>query len=133
MYAPGDVRVEDRPEPTIQKPTDAIIRLSATCVCGSDLWPYRGADPVDEPIPMGHENAGIVEDVGESAAAFDQRADRAALQTDEQITVPMSGHSAIGDPRWPLADQRLRGDMGSGFLRGSRPRHPGTPGPGSGR
>ena len=44
MHAPGDVRVEDRPEPTILKPTDAIIRLSAACICGSDLWPYRGAD-----------------------------------------------------------------------------------------
>ncbi len=64
MYAPGDVRVEDRPEPTILKPTDAIIRLSATCVCGSDLWPYRGADDVSEPTPMGHEYAGIVEEVG---------------------------------------------------------------------
>jgi len=64
MYAPGDVRVEDRPEPAILKPTDAIIRLSATCICGSDLWPYRGADKVDEPMPMGHEYAGIVEEVG---------------------------------------------------------------------
>lgn len=64
MYAPGDVRVEDRPDPTIQKPTDAVIRLSATCICGSDLWPYRGADSVDEPLPMGHEYVGIVEEVG---------------------------------------------------------------------
>src|SRR5918998_1606788 len=64
MHAPGDVRVEDRPEPTILKPTDAIIRLSATCICGSDLWPYRGVDAVGEPLPMGHEYAGIVEDVG---------------------------------------------------------------------
>jgi threonine dehydrogenase-like Zn-dependent dehydrogenase len=64
MYAPGDVRVEDRPEPQIRKATDAIIRLSATCICGSDLWPYRGADPIDGPSPMGHEYAGIVEEVG---------------------------------------------------------------------
>jgi threonine dehydrogenase-like Zn-dependent dehydrogenase len=64
MYSPGDVRVEDRPEPRILKPTDAVIRLSATCICGSDLWPYRGADPVNEPSPMGHEYAGIVEEVG---------------------------------------------------------------------
>ncbi len=64
MYAPGVVRVEDRPEPAILKPTDAIIRLSATCICGSDLWPYRGADKVDESMPMGHEYAGIVEEVG---------------------------------------------------------------------
>ena len=64
MYAPGDVRVEDRPEPTILKPTDAVIRLTATCICGSDLWPYRGADHVSRPTPMGHEYAGIVEEVG---------------------------------------------------------------------
>ncbi len=64
MYAPGDVRVEDRPEPAIQKPTDAIIKLSATCICGSDLWPYRGTDAVADAIPMGHEYVGIVEEVG---------------------------------------------------------------------
>ena len=70
MYAPGDVRVEDRPEPIIQKPTDAVIRLSATCICGSDLWPYRGTDPVGEPIPMGHEYVGIVEEVGSEVTAI---------------------------------------------------------------
>ena len=64
MYAPSDVRVEDRPEPTILKSTDAVIRLTATCICGSDLWPYRGADDVSGPTPMGHEYAGIVEEVG---------------------------------------------------------------------
>jgi threonine dehydrogenase-like Zn-dependent dehydrogenase len=64
MYGPGDVRVEDRDEPWIVKATDAIIRLSATCVCGSDLWSYRGLEAVDGPTPMGHEYVGIVEDVG---------------------------------------------------------------------
>src|SRR5690242_7128374 len=64
LHAPGDVRVEERPDPTIEKPTDAIIRLSATCVCGSDLWPYRGIDTGDGPSPMGHEYVGIVEEVG---------------------------------------------------------------------
>ena len=64
LYAPGEVRVEERDDPTITEPTDAVIKLSATCVCGSDLWPYRGADPVDEPSPMGHEYAGIVQEVG---------------------------------------------------------------------
>jgi threonine dehydrogenase-like Zn-dependent dehydrogenase len=70
MHAPGDVRVEDRPEPTILKPTDAIVRLSATCICGSDLWPYRGADPITEPSPMGHEYAGIVEEVGAAVSTI---------------------------------------------------------------
>jgi threonine dehydrogenase-like Zn-dependent dehydrogenase len=64
MYGPGDVRVEERDEPRIVEPTDAIIRLAATCICGSDLWPYRGLDTPDWPIPMGHEYAGIVEEVG---------------------------------------------------------------------
>src|SRR5438128_11286401 len=64
LYAPGDVRFEERDDPTIVKPTDAIIRMSATCVCGSDLWPYRGFNPSAEPSPMGHEYCGIVEEVG---------------------------------------------------------------------
>ena len=64
LYGPGDVRFEERPVPTIQQPTDAIIRITATCVCGSDLWPYRGLQPSAEPTPMGHEYCGIVEDVG---------------------------------------------------------------------
>lgn len=63
MYGPGDVRVEDREDPKIIEPTDAIIRLSATCICGSDLWPYRGAEPVDHQV-MGHEYVGIVEEIG---------------------------------------------------------------------
>jgi threonine dehydrogenase-like Zn-dependent dehydrogenase len=64
LYGPGDVRVETRDDPTIQKPTDAILRLSASCICGSDLWPYRGAQPVEQPVPMGHEYVGVVEEVG---------------------------------------------------------------------
>ncbi|MFE3452224.1 zinc-dependent alcohol dehydrogenase family protein [Nonomuraea sp. NPDC059194] len=64
LHAPGDVRVEEIGEPKITAPTDAIIRLSAACVCGSDLWPYRGVEAVDQPVPMGHEYVGIVEEVG---------------------------------------------------------------------
>jgi len=64
LYAPRDVRFEERDDPTILEPTDAIIRLSATCVCGSDLWPYRGIETVEGPAPMGHEYVGIVEQVG---------------------------------------------------------------------
>jgi threonine dehydrogenase-like Zn-dependent dehydrogenase len=64
LHAPGDVRVEDRPDPRIEKPTDAVIRLTATCVCGSDLWPYRGIEKIDGPTHMGHEYAGVVEEVG---------------------------------------------------------------------
>ena len=64
LYGPRDIRFEDRPEPKITKPTDAIIRLSATCVCGSDLWPYRGIQKIEQPMAMGHEYCGIVEEVG---------------------------------------------------------------------
>ena len=64
LYGTRDVRVEERLDPQIVEPTDAVIRLPVTCVCGSDLWPYRGVDPVTQPTPMGHEYAGIVEAVG---------------------------------------------------------------------
>ncbi|GGG30103.1 IMP dehydrogenase [Rhodococcoides trifolii] len=63
MVAPGDVRVEDRPDPVIQEPTDAIIEVAAACVCGSDLWPYRGVDDADH-TPMGHEYVGTVVEIG---------------------------------------------------------------------
>jgi threonine dehydrogenase-like Zn-dependent dehydrogenase len=64
IYAPRDVRVEERDDPKLILPTDAIVRLSATCVCGSDLWPYRGLEAVDGPTPMGHEYVGVVEQLG---------------------------------------------------------------------
>lgn len=64
LYGPGDIRFEDRETPTIIEPSDAIIRIAATCVCGSDLWPYRGLQPAKDPSPMGHEYCGFVEEVG---------------------------------------------------------------------
>jgi threonine dehydrogenase-like Zn-dependent dehydrogenase len=70
IYAPGDVRVEQRDDPKIIQPTDAVLRLSATCVCGSDLWAWRGTDPVTQPTPMGHEYAGVVEEVGGGVRAI---------------------------------------------------------------
>jgi threonine dehydrogenase-like Zn-dependent dehydrogenase len=70
LYGPRDVRFEQRPAPTILEPTDAIIRLSATCICGSDLWPYRGANPITEPTPMGHEYCGTVEEIGRGVVSI---------------------------------------------------------------
>src|SRR3954470_20211071 len=70
LYAPRDVRFEERADPTIVEPTDAIIRMSATCVCGSDLWPYRGISPTAEPTPIGHEYCGIVEEVGRAVTSI---------------------------------------------------------------
>ena len=66
LYGPRDVRFEERESPKIVEPTDAVIRISLTCVCGSDLWPYRGISPVAEPTAMGHEYCGIVEEVGKA-------------------------------------------------------------------
>ncbi|MGW4494952.1 zinc-dependent alcohol dehydrogenase family protein [Streptomyces sp. NPDC004376] len=64
IHAPGDVRFETLEDPKILRPTDAIIRTVVTCVCGSDLWPYRGLEPIGEPHPMGHEYVGVVEETG---------------------------------------------------------------------
>ncbi|MGW6696924.1 zinc-dependent alcohol dehydrogenase family protein [Nocardia sp. NPDC055049] len=64
IHAPGDIRVEQLPDPRIEAPTDAIIRTVATCVCGTDLWVYRGIEAVHEPQPMGHEYIGVIEEVG---------------------------------------------------------------------
>src|SRR5690348_4774714 len=64
LHGPRDVRFEEREAPKITKPTDAVIKISVTCVCGSDLWPYRGIQPIAQPTPMGHEYCGIVQEVG---------------------------------------------------------------------
>src|SRR3954453_6139384 len=70
LYGPGDVRFDDRAEPSIVEPTDAIISLPATCICGSDLWPYRGLNPATGPAPMGHEYCGFVGEVGRAIKAI---------------------------------------------------------------
>ncbi|WP_309130985.1 zinc-dependent alcohol dehydrogenase family protein [Brevibacterium sp.] len=64
MHAPGDVRTDEVEKATIVEPTDAVIRVTAACICGSDLWPYRGIEEVNQPTPMGHEYIGVVEEVG---------------------------------------------------------------------
>src|SRR5947207_1453533 len=70
LYGPRDVRFEERETPKITKPTDAVISISATCVCGSDLWPYRGLQPINGATPMGHEYCGIVEEVGSAVRSI---------------------------------------------------------------
>src|SRR2546429_2108495 len=121
LYAPRDVRFEERDDPTIVKPTDAIIRMSATCVCGSDLWPYRGISPVAQPTPMGHEYCGIVEEVGRAVTsvkpgqfvigsffASDNTCPncKAGYQSSCQHKV-FVGDAQAGRPRVPLADGNL--------------------------
>ena len=130
MYAPGDVRVEDRPEPTILEPTDAIIRLTATCICGSDLWPYRGVEPVDH-TAMGHEYVGIVEEIGDAVrtvsvgdfvvgsfvlsdntceicrAGFQSRCEHAQFASGmqaEKARIPLADGTLVATPGQPDAD-----------------------------
>jgi threonine dehydrogenase-like Zn-dependent dehydrogenase len=71
IHGPGDIRVENLPEPRIVQPTDAVIRTVAACVCGSDLWDYRGINPIAGPTPIGHEYVGIVEEVGDDVASIE--------------------------------------------------------------
>ncbi|MGB7988876.1 MAG: zinc-dependent alcohol dehydrogenase family protein [Candidatus Methylophosphatis roskildensis] len=70
LYGPHDIRFEDRETPKIVEPTDALIRIAVTCVCGSDLWPYRGLQPINAPTPMGHEYCGVVEEVGSAVRSI---------------------------------------------------------------
>ncbi len=64
IYGARDIRLEDQPDPVIKAPTDAVVKVVAACVCGSDLWYYRGDNPIEEPFRIGHEFVGIVEEVG---------------------------------------------------------------------
>ena len=77
FHGPRDVRCEKVPEPKIVHPTDAIIRLSASCICGSDLWPYRGLNEVTGPQAMGHEDRGVVEEIGTAVTSSNLAAQRA--------------------------------------------------------
>jgi threonine dehydrogenase-like Zn-dependent dehydrogenase len=70
LHGPGDIRLETLDDPQMIEPSDAIIRLSATCICGSDLWPYRGVDAIEGVMPMGHEYCGIVRDVGSAVTTI---------------------------------------------------------------
>jgi threonine dehydrogenase-like Zn-dependent dehydrogenase len=134
IHAPGDVRFEEREDPTIIEPTDAILRMSATCVCGSDLWDYRGINPVTSPTPMGHEYCGIVESVGREVTAIkpgqfvigsffasDNTCEicRAGYQTGcphrqlvgangaqaEYLRVPLADGTLVATPEVPIDDQ----------------------------
>src|SRR3954467_1148353 len=64
MYSAGDVRVQDVPDATIADPTDALVRVTSACICGSDLWPYASMEPSETGQSMGHEAIGVVEEVG---------------------------------------------------------------------
>ncbi|MGF9648805.1 alcohol dehydrogenase catalytic domain-containing protein [Pseudarthrobacter oxydans] len=70
MYGPGDVRVEDVPDSVIKHPTDALVRVTASCICGSDLHPYHSMSPENGPARMGHEFIGVIEDIGSAVATL---------------------------------------------------------------
>ena len=70
IHAAGDIRVEEVPDPVIKKPTDAIVKITAGCICGSDLWPYRGENPIRSGSTIGHECIGVVEEVGSEVRDF---------------------------------------------------------------
>lgn len=70
IHGPGDIRVEDRNYPTVQLPTDVVVKVTAACVCGSDLWPYRGVKPTHQPSAIGHEFIGTVESIGDDVTTL---------------------------------------------------------------
>ena len=70
IYGAGDIRVEDVPDPTLQNPTDAIVRITHSCICGSDLWPYAKRPATEQPDRIGHEFLGVIEQVGSDVSGF---------------------------------------------------------------
>ena len=70
IHGPRDIRLEDRPQPTVDAPTDAVLRVTAGCICGSDLWPYRGENEIDPGATIGHEMVGVIEEVGAEVTSF---------------------------------------------------------------
>ncbi len=104
LHAPGDVRLDPRGDPTITEPTDAIVRLAATCICGSDLWPYRGIEAIDGPTPMGHEYAGIVEEVGDAVTTIqpDQFVVGSFFASDNTCEICRTGYQSSCMHRQPV-------------------------------
>jgi threonine dehydrogenase-like Zn-dependent dehydrogenase len=121
LYGAGDVRVEDRPEPTVQSPTDAIVRLAATCICGSDLWAYRGVDSFDQPVPFGHEYVGTVEEAGSEVRTVrpGQFVIGSFFASDNTCEICQAGYQSSCVHRQHVGDaqaQRLRVPLADGTL-----------------
>ena len=113
MHGPGDVRVEEREAPQIVEPTDAVIRVSAACVCGSDLWPYRGIEKHEWPIPMGHEYAGIVEEIGDAVTTVKpgQFVVGSFWATDNTCAICRSGYQSGCVNRVPMGTLGAQADL----------------------
>ena len=115
MHGPGEVRVEEREAPEIVEPTDAIIRVSAACVCGSDLWPYRGIGVEDSmwPMPMGHEYTGIVEAVGDAVTTVTpgQFVVGSFWATDNTCVICRAGYQSACVNRVPMGALGAQADL----------------------
>lgn len=105
IHAPGDVRFEERADPTIEQPTDAVIRMVATCVCGSDLWSYRGENEIRHPQPIGHEYVGVVEEVGADVTTIrpGQTVVGSFFASDNTCEICLAGYHTACVHRVPMA------------------------------
>ena len=113
IHGPRDVRVEERPDPTVLTPGDAVVRVVAACVCGSDLWPYRGVTPVKRPRPIGHELVGVVEELG---------ADVTSAQVGDFVVLPFT--MSCGECQACRAGYPAACDVVTGFGSTDRWGHP---------
>src|SRR5579883_2268708 len=125
LHGARDVRFEERDAPRIVEPTDAVVRLSATCICGSDLWPYRGISATGEPTPMGHEYCGIVEQVGRAVASVrpGQFVIGSFFASDNTCPHCMAGYQTSCEHRQPVAGAQapmLRVPLADGTLVATR-------------
>ena len=112
MHAAGDVRIENVPDPGIQEPTDAVIRVTRACICGSDLWPYKTLQPDDGARVMGHEAIGVVEEIG---------ADVRTLKIGDVVVMPF----AFSDGTCIFCDEGLQTECVHGGFFGN-PEVPGA-------
>src|SRR4051812_46916232 len=125
LYGPRDIRFEEQDAPRIVEPTDAILRLSATCICGSDLWPYRGISRTAAPTPMGHEYCGIVEEIGRAVTSLapGQFAIGSFFASDNTCPHCRAGYQTSCAHRQPVMGAQaplLRGPRADGTLVGTR-------------
>jgi threonine dehydrogenase-like Zn-dependent dehydrogenase len=113
MHGPGDVRVEHRADPNIVEPTDAIVRLAASCICGSDLWPYRGIEVFKWPAPMGHEYAGTVQEIGRDVRTIEpgQFVIGSFFASDNTCEICKSGYQSSCIHREPVGAEGAQAEL----------------------